>query len=59
MYYANALLDFQNPASPVRPINHGNQIVNGQCTAIKHLKSLLPDELVKGVSHNIQAESRQ
>ena len=37
MYYAHVLLNFQNPASPIRPINHGCQILNGPCMPIMHL----------------------
>ena len=31
MYYAHVLLNFQNPASPICPINYGYQIPNGLC----------------------------
>ena len=57
MYYAHLLLNFQNPASPLCPINHGYQILNGLCMPIIHSKSPLPDELVKLVNHNLQADS--
>ena len=47
MYYAHVLLNFQNPASPICPINHGYQILNGLGMPMIHLKSALPDELMK------------
>ena len=43
MYYACVLLKFQNPTSPIYPINHGYQILNGICMPIMHSKSPLPD----------------
>ena len=57
MYYAQVLLSFQNPASPVCLINHGFQILNGLCMSIMHSKSPLPDELVKRVDHILQADN--
>ena len=57
MYYAHLLLNFQNPAVPLCPINHGYQILNGLCMPIMHSKSPLPDELVKRVNHNLQADN--
>ena len=57
MYYAHVLLNFQRPASPGFPVNHGYQIPNGPCMSIINSKSPLPDELVKRVSHNLQADS--
>ena len=56
MYYAHVLLNFQSPASPICPINHGYQIVNRLCMPIMHSKSPLPDELVKRVNQNLQAD---
>ena len=57
MYYAHLLLNFQNPASPLCPTNRGYQILNGLCMPTMHLKSPLPDELVKRVNHNLQADN--
>ena len=57
MYYAHLLLNFQNRATPLCPINHGYQVLNGLCMPIMHLKSPLPDELVKRVNHNLQADN--
>ena len=56
-YYANALLNFQNPASPIFPINHGYKILNGLCMPMIHSNSLLLDELVKQVNRNHQADN--
>ena len=57
MYYANMLLNFQNPASPICPINHGYKILSGLCMSIMHSKSPLLDELVKQVNNNLQADN--
>ena len=57
MHYANMFLNFQNPASPLRPINHGYQILNGRCVPIMHSTSSLPDELVKGVNRILQVNN--
>ena len=57
MHYANMFLNFQNPASPLRPINHGYQILNGRCMPIMHSTSSLPDELVKGVNRILQVNN--
>ena len=56
MHYAHVLLNFQNPASPICPINHGYQILNGLCMPIMPSKSPLPDELVKRVNHIIHRQ---
>ena len=58
MYYANVLLNFQNLASAICPINHGYQILIGLCMPIMHSKSHLLDELVKRVNHNFQADNK-
>ena len=52
-YYANVLLNFQNPALPKCPINHSYQILNGLCMPIMHSKSHLLDEL-----DNLQADNK-
>ena len=57
MYYAHVLLIFQNWASPICPINHGYQLLNGLCMPIMHSKSSLPDELVKQVNHKLQTNN--
>ena len=57
MYHVHLLLNFQNPAAPVYPINYGYQILNGLCMPIMHSKSPLPDDLVKRVNHNLQADN--
>ena len=57
MHYANMFLNFHNPASPLRPINHGYQILNGLCMPIMHSTSSLPDELVKGVNRILQVNN--
>ena len=57
MYYANALLNFQNPASPICHINHGYQILNGLCMPMMHSKSPLLDELVERVNRNHQGDN--
>ena len=57
MYYANVLLNFQNPASPICSTNHGYQILKALCVSIMHSKSPLLDELAKRVNHNLQADS--
>ena len=57
MYYAHVLLNFQNPASPICPINYGYQILNGLCVPIMHSKSALLYELVKLVNHNLQLDN--
>ena len=49
MYYANVLINFQNAASRIFPINHGYEILNGLCMPMMHSKSPLLDELVKRV----------
>ena len=56
MSYAHVLLNFQNPTTPVCPVNHGYQILNRRCTSIINPNSPLPDELVKQVNHNIQTD---
>ena len=52
IYYANVLLNFQNPASRICPLNHVNryQILNGLCCPIMHSKFPLLYELVKRVN---------
>ena len=57
MYYAHVLLNFQNPASPICPINYGYQILNGLCVPTMHSKSALLYELVKWVNHNLQLDN--
>ena len=36
MYYADVSLNFQNGASPICPINHGHQIMNGLCISVMY-----------------------
>ena len=57
MYHANALLNSQNPVSPICPINHGYQILNGLCIPIMHSKSPLLEELLKWVNHKLKADN--
>ena len=47
MFYANVLINFQDLASSICPINHVYQILNRLCMPIMHSKSPLLDELVK------------
>ena len=57
LYHTHVLLNFQNPASPICPRNNCYKILNRLCMPIVHLKSPLPDELVKRVNHNFKVDN--
>ena len=57
MHYANVLLSFQSPASPIGLINRGYQVLNELCMPIMHSKYPLLDKLVKQINHNLQADN--
>ena len=57
MYHANALLNYHNSVSPICPINHRYQILNGLCIPVMHSKSPLLEELLKWVNQKLKADN--
>ena len=50
IYHATVLLNFQDPAGPPNPLNHGYNISNGLCVPIMYTKPPLPDELAQSMT---------